>query len=83
MLSHYYGREAGVELREDVNTVLKPGMVVSMEPMLSIPEGMPGAGGYREHDILVIEDKGNRNITGFPYGPEHLIVKNGGKAKAA
>ena len=23
----------------------------------------------------------NRNITGFPYGPDHLIVK--GKAKAA
>ena len=40
------------------------------------PEGMPGAGGYREHDILVITDEGNRNITGFPYGPEHLIVKN-------
>jgi len=23
----------------------------------------------------VITEKGNRNITGFPYGPEHLIVK--------
>ena len=83
VLSHYYGREAGLELREDCETVLEPGMVVSMEPMITIPESMPGAGGYREHDILVIEDKGNRNITGFPYGPEHLIVKNGGKAKAA
>lgn len=81
VLSHYYGREAGLELREDCDTVLEPGMVVSMEPMITIPEGQPGAGGYREHDILVIEDKGNRNITGFPYGPEHLIVK--GKAKAA
>jgi len=39
-----------------------------------IPEGQMGAGGDREHDILVITDKGNRNITGFPYGPEHLIV---------
>ena len=58
-------------------------MVVSMEPMITIPEGMAGAGGYREHDILVIEDQGNRNITGFPYGPEHLIVRNAGKAKAA
>ncbi|MTH79469.1 aminopeptidase P family protein [Paracoccus aestuariivivens] len=81
VLSHYYGREAGLELREDCDTVLEPGMVVSMEPMITIPEGQPGAGGYREHDILVIEEAGNRNITGFPYGPEHLIVK--GAAKAA
>ncbi|MEM6762988.1 MAG: aminopeptidase P family protein [Pseudomonadota bacterium] len=74
VLCHYYGREAGLELREDCETVLEPGMVVSMEPMITIPEGEPGAGGYREHDILVIEENGNRNITGFPYGPEHLIV---------
>ena len=47
VLSHYYGREAGLELREDIDTVVRPGMVISMEPMLTIPEGMPGAGGYR------------------------------------
>jgi creatinase len=58
-------------------------MVVSMEPMIMIPEGEKGAGGYREHDILVITEKGNRNITGFPYGPEHLIVgAPSGKRKA-
>ena len=74
ILSHYYGREAGLELREDIDTVLEPGMVVSMEPMLMIPEGQPGAGGYREHDILVVCDDGANNITGFPYGPEHNIV---------
>ena len=74
VLSHYYGREAGVELREDINTVLQPGMVVSMEPMLSLPEGAPGAGGYREHDILVLTETGAENITGFPFGPEHNIV---------
>ena len=74
LLSHYYGREAGLELREDIDTVLEPGMVVSMEPMLTIPEGRPGAGGYREHDILVIGERDAENITGFPYGPEHNIV---------
>ncbi len=74
VLCHYYGREAGLELREDCETVLQPGMVVSMEPMITIPNHMPGAGGYREHDILVITNEGNRNITGFPYGPDHLIV---------
>lgn len=74
VLCHYYGREAGLELREDCETVLEPRMVVSMEPMITIPEQLPGAGGYREHDILVITEGGNRNITGFPYGPAKLIV---------
>ena len=75
VLSHYYGREAGLELREDIETVLQPNMVVSMEPMICLPEGTPGAGGYREHDILVITENGNRNITSFPFGPEHLIIQ--------
>ena len=74
VLSHYYGREAGLELREDIDTVLEPGMVISMEPMLTIAEGQPGAGGYREHDILVITEDGNENITGYPYGPEFNVV---------
>ena len=74
VLCHYYGREAGLELREDVETELVPNMVVSMEPMIMIPEGEPGAGGYREHDILVVGEDGAENITGFPYGPEHNII---------
>lgn len=76
VLSHYYGRETGLELREDIDTILEPDMVISMEPMLMLPEGMPGAGGYREHDILVITDQGNRNLTAFPYGPEHNIIQS-------
>ena len=78
VLSHYYGREAGLELREDCHTVLETGMVISMEPMITIPEDMAGAGGYREHDILVISDEnniGNVNITHHPYGPETMIIK--------
>ncbi len=74
VLSHYYGREAALELREDIDTVLKPGMVISMEPMLTIPDGQPGSGGYREHDVLIITENGNDNITGYPYGPEYNIV---------
>jgi creatinase len=83
ILSHYYGREAGLELREDINTVLEPGMVVSMEPMITIPNGQPGAGGYREHDILVLSDSGSENITRFPYGPEHNIIATDRLAKAS
>lgn len=74
VLSHYYGREAGLELREDIDTILEPGMVISIEPMIMIPEGEAGAGGYREHDILVVTGQGADNLTGFPYGPSHNIV---------
>ena len=76
VLSHFYGRESGLELREDIDKVLEPNMIVSMEPMIMIPEGKPGAGGYREHDILVIKENGAENITKFPFGPEYNIVKN-------
>jgi len=76
MLSHFYGREAGLELREDIETVLKKNMVISMEPMIMIPKGKSGAGGYREHDILVINENSAENITKFPFGPEKNIIKN-------
>lgn len=76
VLSHYYGREAGLELREDIDTIIKPNMVISMEPMITIPEGQPGAGGYREHDILVVTEDGNENISKYPFGPSNNILKN-------
>ena len=74
VLSHYYGREAGLELREDIDTVLEPGMVISMEPMLTIAKGDPGAGGYREHDILFVTESGNEDVTRYPYGPDFNII---------
>jgi len=75
VLSHYYGREGRLELREDIETTLKPNMVVSMEPMIMIPQGEPGAGGYREHDILIVKENSAENITKFPFGPKHNIIK--------
>ena len=75
VLSHYYGREAGLELREDIDTILEKNMVVSMEPMLTIPQGNSGAGGYREHDIVILTEKGPENITKTPFGPAHNIIK--------
>jgi creatinase len=74
ILSHYYGREAALELREDIDTVLEPGMVISMEPMLTIPDGKLGAGGYREHDIFVVTEDAPENITHYPYGPAFNVV---------
>ena len=75
VLSHFYGRESGLELREDIDTTLEENMVISMEPMILIPEGELGAGGYREHDILVIGKNGAENVTNFPFGPEYNIIK--------
>ena len=75
------GHGIGLQLTEppsimaNDNTVLKENMVVSMEPMILIPEGKAGAGGYREHDILVIGKNKTENITKFPFGPEHNIIK--------
>ena len=74
ILSHYYGREAGLELREDIDTLLKSGMTVSMEPMLTLPAGMSRAGGYREPDILVIGEAGSENTAGYPNGPGFNLV---------
>ena len=76
VLSHFYGREAGLELREDIDTILQPNMVISMEPMIMIPEGKPGSGGYREHDMMIVNDNEAENITKFPVGPENNIIKN-------
>jgi creatinase len=43
--------------------------------MITVADGLPGAGGYREHDILVIGEDTVENITKFPFGPEHNIVQ--------
>ena len=73
VLSHYYGREAALEI---LDTVLQPNMVMSMEPHITIPEGELGAGAYREHDMLAIKEDGTtENITAFPFGPENNVVK--------
>ena len=50
-------------------------MVVSMEPMLVIPEGQPGAGGYRDCDAIVVNESGAENLAKFPRGPKHNVIK--------
>lgn len=56
---------------------LEPGMVISMEPTSTMPEGMPGAGRHPEHDILVVTEGSSRNVTGSPYGPQRKIIAQG------
>ena len=74
VLSYFYGREVGPELREDVDTILELGKVISMEPILPITEGQPGAGRYSNHDILVVSEGGNENITSYPCGQKFNVV---------
>lgn len=74
MISHYYGGEPGLDLYEDSDTVIEAGMVVAIEPVIAVPEGRPGEGGYREYDVLVVGDSDAENITGFPIGPEHNVL---------
>ena len=76
VLSHFYGRESGLELREDIDTVLEENMVISMEPMILIPDGIPGAGGYREHDILVIGKIIQKILQSFHLDQNIILLKN-------
>ena len=41
---------------------------------MCIRDSTPGAGGYREHDILIVTEQGAENITQFPFGPKQMIV---------
>ena len=66
------------KIREGIDTVLEPGIVVSMEPMLWVRESEPGAGGYREHDIFVLINKGAEIITRIATGPAFNIIPMGG-----
>jgi hypothetical protein len=75
ILSHYYGREAALELREDIDTGAGTRHGDQHGTDADHPRWpMPGAGGYREHDILVITEDGAEDITHYPYGPAFNVV---------
>ena len=84
VLGHYYGREAGLELREDVGTVLEPNMVVSMEPMIMIPEGQPGAGATGSMTSSSLLTMARKTSPVCPSGPSRTSsVTERGPAPAA
>ena len=66
----YYGREAGLELREYNETALQPNMVISM--MLN--NFIPALGGLRDLDCLAVTEDGSERLTNSPSGPEHCVV---------
>lgn len=48
------------------DSVLEPGMIVTVEPGVYIP----GVGGVRIEDLLVVTDAGAENLTAFPRGAD-------------
>lgn len=70
---HSTGHGIGLEVHEGPalstrsDTVLEPGMVVTVEPGIYVPN----VGGVRIEDDLLITDEGNENLT---YAPKELII---------
>jgi len=73
IMSIWFGREEGGELRQYNDTVLKENMVVTMEPMVNVD----GLGGFRHHDICRIKKDGIENLNTFPRGV--LLVTDHGR----
>ena len=73
---HHVGHGLGQRIHEspflDVgdDTVLEAGMVLSVEPGLYVP----GLGGFRHSDTVLVTDTGCELITDYPRGIEELIV---------
>ncbi|MEM7292357.1 MAG: Xaa-Pro peptidase family protein [Pseudomonadota bacterium] len=68
IMSRWYGRDEIGEMRPYNDRPLEKNMVVSIEPMISVP----GIGGFRHADMLLITDSGAELLTTFN---NELIVK--------
>ncbi len=75
-LRHRMGHGKGLQEHEPPwveagdQTVLFPGMIISDEPGLYVP----GYGGFRHSDTLVITETGCRRLTHYPRDLEHSII---------
>ena len=74
---HGLGHGLGLDIHEDpyfnelsTDVVLAPGMVMTVEPGIYIP----GAGGVRIEDDVVVTDDGCRVLTSFPKDPEAAAI---------
>jgi Xaa-Pro aminopeptidase len=73
---HHVGHAIGLRYHEgpflDMGdpTILKPGMVFTVEPGLYVPD----LGGFRHSDTIVITDSGNEILTYYPRDLESLTI---------
>ena len=78
LIRHRTGHGLGMEAHEAPYIVmgnkrlLEPGMVFTVEPGIY----RMGEIGLRIEDNMLITEDGAENITGFPFGPEHNVIRN-------
>jgi len=79
LIKHHNGHGMGLEGHErpffDLgdHTVLQPGMVFSVEPGLYVP----GLGGFRHSDTVVVTEQGVEMLTYYPRDLESLTIPPG------
>ncbi|WP_020008167.1 M24 family metallopeptidase [Salinicoccus albus] len=75
-IAHRTGHGIGIGLHEapslrfDNDLVLKSGMVFCVEPGIYVP----GVGGFRHSDTVVLKEEGTEIITGYPRNLGQLVV---------
>jgi Xaa-Pro dipeptidase len=75
-LLHRTGHSIGVTahegpfLAEGFHEKIKPGMIFTIEPGLYIP----GIGGFRHSDTVLVTENGNQNLTSFPDSIEAMTL---------
>ena len=79
--AHGLGHGLGLDIHEDpyfndleTGVVLEPGMVMTVEPGIYLP----GVGGVRIEDDVLITDGGCRVLTDFPKDPESAVIDAAG-----
>ncbi len=77
LLRHHVGHAFGIEGHEhpfldlDDPTPIEPGMVFSLEPGLYVP----GLGGFRHSDTVLVTEDGCRNLCAFPRDLDSLLLR--------
>ena len=64
ILGFFWGRGEMASIRDDNHTSLAPGMTVTVEPGIYVP----GIGGFRHCDVVVVTEAGNEILTKFRRG---------------
>ena len=64
IMGAFWGREEKGEIRLYNDTILQEGMVITVEPAIYLP----GIGGFRHCDVLVVKKDGHELLTHYPRG---------------